>query len=199
MKKIIILIFTFLFCYNAKSQQTKLSINASIGAPHYGISSINKEPMASFSILFHDQTVGIWFTGVGFVYNTGFKYKVDTLTFIYNLPVAEIKFGFNIPDWNKYICGPVIMFNFGVGFKSEGDAYPNTPLQFAISLQQNANIPMEFLDNLQFGIFARGTLGTFLYKDLNLDSAKNLKNNYFGTIEAGLRIYIVDSGKSKRR
>lgn len=200
MKRLILLLVIIFFFKIVSAQDTKVSMSASVGAPHYGLKSLNDQMMGSYSILFHDQVVGIWFTGVGFVYNTGFKYKVDTLTFIRNLHVAELKFGFNIPDsWNKYLCGPAIMFNIGVGFKAEGDAYPNAPVEFAISLQQNGNIPMKnFGDNLQLGLFARGTLGTFLYKDLNLDPAKNLSNNYFGTVEAGLRLSIVDGGNSSR-
>jgi len=200
MKKIVLVLVTIFFFKISLAQDTKVSMNFSVGAPHYGLKSLNDQAMGSYSILFHDQVVGIWFTGIGFVYNTGFKYRVDTLTFIKNLHVAELKFGFNIPDsWNKYLCGPAIMFNIGVGFKAEGDAYPNAPIEFAISLQQNGNLPFTFGDNLQLGLFARGTLGTFLYKDLNLDPAKNLKNNYFGTAEAGLRLSIVDSGNSKKR
>lgn len=203
MKKLLIITLTIFFFKFAQAQETKVSMSASVGVPHYGIKSLNHEMSGSYSILFHDQAVGIWFTGVGFVYNPAFKYKPDTVAFIRNMHVAELKFGFNIPDsWNQYVCGPAIMFNIGVGFKAEGDAYPNAPIELAISLQQNGNLPFTFADNLKLGLFARGTLGTFLYKDLNIEPEKNLRNNYFGTVEAGLRVYIVDSGgknKSRRR
>ncbi len=193
MKKLLIITLTIFFFKFAEAQDTKASMSASAGVPHDGIKSLNHEMSGSYSILFHDQVVGIWFTGVGFVYNTAFKYKPDTVARIRNMHVAEIKFGFNIPDsWNDYVCGPAIMFNIGVGFKAEGDAYPKTPVELAISLQQNANLPFTFGDNLKLGIFARGTLGTFLYKDLNIEPEKNLRNNYFGTVEAGVRVYISD-------
>ncbi len=193
MKKLLIITLTIFLFKFAEAQETKVSMNFSVGTPHYGLKSLNDQPMGSYSILFHDQVVGIWFTGLGFVYNPGFKYKPDTVARIRNMHVAELKFGFNIPDsWNDYVCGPAIMFNIGVGFKAEGDAYPKTPVELAISLQQNANLPFTFGDNLQLGIFARGTLGTFLYKDLNIEPEKNLRNNYFGTVEAGVRVYIAD-------
>lgn len=200
MKKLLIITLTIFLFKFADAQDTKVSMNFSVGTPHYGLKSLNDQPMGSYSILFHDQVVGIWFTGVGFVYNPGFKYKPDTVAFIRNMHVAELKFGFNIPDsWNQYVCGPAIMFNIGVGFKAEGDAYPKTPVELAISLQQNGNLPFTFGDNLQLGIFARGTLGTFLYKDLNIEPEKNLRNNYFGTVEAGLRVSIVSKKKGGRR
>lgn len=200
MKKIIILTLTILFFKFAEAQETKVSTNLSIGAPHFGLKSLNDQMMGSFSYLFHDQTYGIWVTGVGFVYNTAFKYKPDAVAYIRNLHVAELIFGFAIPDeWNMYICGPAILFKIGVGFKAEGDAYPNAPLEFAIALQQNFNVPTEFLDNLHVGVFARGSLGTFLYKDLDLEPSKNLRNNYFGTVEAGLRFSIAGSGSGNNR
>lgn len=200
MKKLLIITLTIFFFKFAEAQETKVSMNFSVGVPYYGIKSLNHEMSGSYSILFHDQVVGIWFTGVGFVYNTAFKYKPDTIARIRNMHVAELKFGFNIPDsWNQYVAGPAIMFNIGVGFKADGNAYPNAPLEFAIALQQNFNVPVEFLDNLHVGLFARGTLGTFLYKDLDIEPAKNLRNNYFGTVEGGLRISIVDSQKKGRR
>lgn len=207
MKRLILVLITIFFINIAFAQETKVSTNLSIGAPHYGLKSLNDQMMGSYSILFHDQRVGVWVTGVGFVYNTAFKYKPDTIARIRNLHVAELIFGFAIPDdWNQYICGPAILFKIGVGFKAEGDAYPNAPIQFAIALQQNFNVPAEFLDNLHVGVFARGSLGTFLYKDLNVEPAKNLRNNYFGTVEAGLRFSIVGDGggssgrsRSKRR
>lgn len=195
MKKTILLLLTIcLFKYvNAQDDGHEvLSIQGGVGSSIFGLKGISDKPTASYSILFHLGKNGGCVLGAGMDFGAVYKYKVDSVSRYIGTNIVEIIIGGAIPwKWSNNISGPAIFARFGVGIKSEGDPYPAAPIVLALSLQQNGNITYIAESNFAIGLFARGTLGSVIYKDLGSEPVKNLKHNPYGLVEAGVRVFLV--------
>lgn len=174
------------------TDETRISLSASVGLPFNTGSMIiaDNKPAMGYSVLWNGGSYFV--AGMGMEFNNKFEYQNDTINKVVTLHVAQIMLGLSIPEsWNEYVSGPVMGMMFGVGFKS-GNIYPHAPLKWGVWLQQNLNLPGD-LDGLKLGFFLRGTLCTFVYSELaEGQSTTNMKNNYQGFGEFGVRLYLIN-------